>query len=240
LAPFIVSIGVSSRVWAPLLMSDGFDDWTAKAYVQTRLRSGRGIQEAQDVPAHAPYAADTRVGSRLPDKPRDAIAPTEVDGHPDISGRRESDRVRQYVDCPYSLSQEKIHDALKTDDACIACWPARFQRVAGDCRLRLAAGTRYRRRRDVDLAEANKAAETLFDKLDHDHDGTLDAKEVRRRLSKGDFAAADLDKDGTLSKDEYLALVEKRFKEADSDHDGTLTAAELRSKAGRALLKLLQ
>jgi EF hand len=50
----------------------------------------------------------------------------------------------------------------------------------------------------VDLAEAKKAAETLFDKLDHDHDGTLDSKEVRGRLSKGDFAVADLDKDGTL------------------------------------------
>ena len=92
----------------------------------------------------------------------------------------------------------------------------------------------------VDLAEAQKAAQALFDKLDHDHDGTLDAKEVRGRLSKGDFAETDLDKDGTLSKDEYLALVEKRFKEADQDHDGTLTAAELRSKAGLALLKLLQ
>ena len=64
----------------------------------------------------------------------------------------------------------------------------------------------------VDLAEAKKAAETLFDKLDHDHDGTLDAKELRRRLTKGDLTAADLDKDGTLSKDEYLAVVEKRFK----------------------------
>jgi len=92
----------------------------------------------------------------------------------------------------------------------------------------------------VDLTEAKKAAETLFDKLDHDHDGTLDAKEVRGRMAKGDFAAADLDKDGTLSKDEYLALVEKRFKEADRDNDGTLTAAELRTKAGRALLKLLE
>jgi EF-hand domain/EF hand len=92
----------------------------------------------------------------------------------------------------------------------------------------------------VDLAEAQKAAQALFDKLDHDRDGTLDAKEVRGRLSKGDFSQADLDKDGTLSKDEYLGLVAKRFKEADQDHDGTLTAAELRSKAGLALLKLLQ
>jgi hypothetical protein len=59
----------------------------------------------------------------------------------------------------------------------------------------------------VDLAEAKKAAETLFDKLDHDHDDPLDAKELRRRLTKGVLTAADLDKDGTLSKDEYLAVV---------------------------------
>jgi EF hand len=92
----------------------------------------------------------------------------------------------------------------------------------------------------VDLAEAKKAAETLFDKLDRDHDGTLDAKELRRRLSKGDLTQADLDKDGTLSKDEYLAVVAKRFEAADVDHDGTLTAKELRSKPGRALLRLLE
>ena len=92
----------------------------------------------------------------------------------------------------------------------------------------------------VDLAEAKKAAATLFDKLDHDHDDTLDAKELRTRLTTGDLTAADLDKDGTLSKDEYLAVVEKRFNETDVDHDGTLTPEELQGRAGRALLKLLK
>ena len=92
----------------------------------------------------------------------------------------------------------------------------------------------------VDLAEAKRAAEALFDKLDRDHDGTLDAKELRGRLSKGDFAAADPDKDRTISKEEYLAPVERRFKEADRDSDGTLTAKELHTRAGRALLKLLK
>ena len=48
------------------------------------------------------------------------------------------------------------------------------------------------------------------------------------------------DKDGTVSKDEYLKLVEERFKAADRDNDGTLDDNELRSRAGRALLRLLQ
>jgi len=43
-----------------------------------------------------------------------------------------------------------------------------------------------------------------------------------------------------LSKDEYLALVEKLFKKADTNNDGTLDAKEMRSKAGRALERLLR
>lgn len=92
----------------------------------------------------------------------------------------------------------------------------------------------------VDLKEAKDAASTLFDKLDKDKDGTLDIKEMHGRLSRKDFRAADPDNDGTLSKDEYLSIVEKRFKAADPDNDGTLDAKELRSHAGRALLRLLQ
>src|SRR6476661_3891898 len=63
----------------------------------------------------------------------------------------------------------------------------------------------------VDLDEAKKSASTLFDKLDHDSDGTLDRRELRGRLSTTDFAAADPDKDGTLSKEEYLKIIENRF-----------------------------
>jgi Ca2+-binding EF-hand superfamily protein len=80
----------------------------------------------------------------------------------------------------------------------------------------------------------------MFDKLDRDHDGTLTGRELRGRLSAREFTAADTDKDGTLSKDEYLAIVEQRFKAADADDDGTLTRQELRSKAGRQLLLLLR
>ena len=45
-----------------------------------------------------------------------------------------------------------------------------------------------------------------------DHDGTLDKRELARRLSAKELAAADPDHDGTLTKDEYLALVEQRLK----------------------------
>jgi len=92
----------------------------------------------------------------------------------------------------------------------------------------------------VDLTEAKKAASALFDRLERDHDGTLDPRELARRLSPKELAAADPDHDGTLTKDEYLAVVEQRFSAADPDHDGTLDTKELNTKAGRALLRLLK
>jgi hypothetical protein len=59
-------------------------------------------------------------------------------------------------------------------------------------------------------------------------------------LSATDLAAADPDKEGTLSKDEYLGIVEKRFKAADPDNDGTMDEKELRSRADQSLLRLMQ
>jgi Ca2+-binding EF-hand superfamily protein len=92
----------------------------------------------------------------------------------------------------------------------------------------------------VDLAEAKAAASAMFDRLERDKDGTLDKHELSRRLSAKELAAADPDHDGTLTKEEYLAVVEQRFGAADPDHDGTLDAKELKSSAGRALLRLLK
>jgi Ca2+-binding EF-hand superfamily protein len=89
------------------------------------------------------------------------------------------------------------------------------------------------------VAEAKKAASDLFDRLDADKDGTLDIKELHGRLSRNDFDAADPDKDKTLTKEEYLAAVEKRFKAADADNDGTVSAAEFDTPSGRALVRLL-
>lgn len=92
----------------------------------------------------------------------------------------------------------------------------------------------------VDLTEAKAAGSAMFDKLERDKDGTLDKRELARRLSAKELAAADPDHDGTLTKEEYLAVVEQRFHAADPDHDGTLDAKELHSAAGRALLRLLK
>jgi Ca2+-binding EF-hand superfamily protein len=92
----------------------------------------------------------------------------------------------------------------------------------------------------VDLAEAKKAASALFDRLESDKDGTLDKRELARRLSAKELAAADPDHDGTLTRDEYLAVVEQRFSAADPDHDGKLDSRELNSAAGRFLLRLLK
>jgi hypothetical protein len=92
----------------------------------------------------------------------------------------------------------------------------------------------------LDIAEVKAAAGAAFDKLEKDNDGTVDRKEIGRRLSTKEFAAADPDHDKTLTKEEYLAVVEKLFKAADTDNDGTLSAKELHSKSGRALLRLMQ
>jgi hypothetical protein len=92
----------------------------------------------------------------------------------------------------------------------------------------------------VDLAEAQTAGSAAFDRLEKDHDGTLDHRELPSRLNAKDMAAADPDKDGTLDKAEYLALVEQRFRAADRDTDGTVDARELRSPAGQALVRLLK
>ena len=80
----------------------------------------------------------------------------------------------------------------------------------------------------------------MFSKLDRDHDGTLDARELKGRLSAQELVAADPDRDGTLTLDEYLAVVEQRFNAANPDKDGTLDAKELNSPAGKALLRLMK
>jgi Ca2+-binding EF-hand superfamily protein len=92
----------------------------------------------------------------------------------------------------------------------------------------------------VSLDEAKKAASTLFDRLDRNHNRVLNKRELGGRVTPQEFAAADPDRDGTLTKDEFLTVVEKRFKAADPDNDGTIDDKEFHTRPGRALLRLLQ
>lgn len=95
---------------------------------------------------------------------------------------------------------------------------------------------------EMTLAEAQKRAGLVFDKLNKDKhkDSTLDAKELRGRMSAKEFKAANPDNDGTIDKAEYLAVVAARFKAANPDKDATIECKELSSKAGQALWRLLK
>jgi Ca2+-binding EF-hand superfamily protein len=67
----------------------------------------------------------------------------------------------------------------------------------------------------------------------------LDNQELKGIVGEAAFKAADSDHDGTLSKADYLALVNRLFKQADANHDGTLDAQELGSKTGHKLKLLI-
>ena len=87
-------------------------------------------------------------------------------------------------------------------------------------------------------AEINKAASTRFDALDRKHKHVLTRNQLAGMLTFQQFRKVDKDKDGTIDKAEFLAVVDKLFRVADKDHDGTLDRDKLNSSAGRALRRL--
>ncbi len=92
----------------------------------------------------------------------------------------------------------------------------------------------------IDLEEAKRAASTLFDRLDRNRTGKLSRAALgRRRVSLAQFSWADRDHDGTLTKDEYLALVEREFRAADPDGHGSVSRAKFMSRAALPLRRLL-
>ncbi len=97
----------------------------------------------------------------------------------------------------------------------------------------------------INLTEAKFAAATVIVKIDGDHNGILTNEELGGRASVVDQLVPTgrfmfWKTKGTLTKQEYLDLVEGRFKPATPDDDGTLDLKELETSEGQALLKLLQ
>jgi hypothetical protein len=92
----------------------------------------------------------------------------------------------------------------------------------------------------LDLAEVRAAGGKHFDTLNRDGDTTLEMPEVLGIVGPRMFAWADRDHDGSLSKEEYLALVGRLFRRADTQHFGRLYSRDLRGKAAQALLELIE
>jgi Ca2+-binding EF-hand superfamily protein len=98
----------------------------------------------------------------------------------------------------------------------------------------------------ISLNEAKSAATAVIVKIDADHNGILNNKELGGRVTVLDKLMPSPNpymswkSEGTITKEEYLSLVEGRFKSADPDNDGTLDAKELGTETGQLLLKLLQ
>jgi hypothetical protein len=98
----------------------------------------------------------------------------------------------------------------------------------------------------VNATEAKQAAAAVIVQIDADHNGVLTNKELGGRVTVVDQLTPTGHRfmlwkaEGTLTKQEYLDLVEGRFKPATPDDDGTLDIKELETPEGQALLKLLQ
>lgn len=96
----------------------------------------------------------------------------------------------------------------------------------------------------IDLNELKTAAGAAFDKLDKAKTGRLTVAELRGRLSAGEIREADTENDRTkprsVSKDDYLAVIEKFFNSADRAHNGKLDTKELSSSPGKRLLILIR
>ena len=98
----------------------------------------------------------------------------------------------------------------------------------------------------ISLNEAKSAAVIVIVKIDADHNGILNNEELGGRVELLDQLFSQghsfmyWKAKRTITKEEYLSLVEGRFKSADPDDDGTLDAKELETESRQLLLKLLQ
>lgn len=112
--------------------------------------------------------------------------------------------------------------------------------AAGGARPASFAALDRDRRGMINLDQAKNAAGLLFDQLDRHRTGKLPhAQFGRHRLTVAEFNWADRNHDGALTRDEYLALVERQFAAADLDHKGGVSRTEFESRTGLPLRRLL-
>lgn len=116
----------------------------------------------------------------------------------------------------------------------------------------------------LDQADRTAHEAEMFDKMDANHDGSISRDEFMAAHQKGPMDGpgegpmggtkdghhgkrghdrmgqmmmrmADADKDGTVTKDEFVAAALKHFDQMDTNHDGTVTPAE--RKAAMAAMR---
>ncbi|NBB15354.1 hypothetical protein GVN21_08295 [Caulobacter sp. SLTY] len=82
----------------------------------------------------------------------------------------------------------------------------------------------------ISMAEHLAAGERGFKRMDANGNGVIDADEQAQIAKftggRNILAPADLNKDGKVSKEEFVKASNYRFKQADTDGDGKLNAAE--------------
>jgi hypothetical protein len=90
----------------------------------------------------------------------------------------------------------------------------------------------------LEISEVITAATATFNKINPDHDMTLEAAETKHILTAEEWKQFNLDGDSTLELDEWLAIARARFKAADTADTAKLTAAELDTPTGQSLVQM--
>jgi hypothetical protein len=88
--------------------------------------------------------------------------------------------------------------------------------------------------------EVDVHGRSLFARLDADHSNGLNVAELNGRLGDPVLRAADVNRDGELTWEEFDGLLRARFKSANTNGDGAVDERELEALAGALLLVMLR